>query len=567
MEETGLLAQIEAQERAERAEKRTQDEQAEQATKDLVAQAEAALAAGDTGLAATLGRKAAIALMNSQGSWSCEAARFALCGTDADVHGWIDTDRQLAQGQDDRETVLYLAQIATPDVADAANAALASDAADAATRFLADSVIEAAATDNRVAVARVLANNPGSAVKKAANAALDAGTAEALYEFLSVTYEAAQQEDDAVATATLVANAGPYTQAHAQAAMEGPAWMRRNFIASAQHRTAQLDYDSAAHISGIQGAIAAAAKIAHHAQESAARAQQAAATARNAAAEAQQWSDKANASAAQAATAATQADANADAADQSAKDAQASADKAKAAASTARSAARSANYSANRAVDAARRAVASANSAQASAASARASAIQAGQDAQTAAAAASQAHQIAAAKRQAEIAAAAKQAAEEAREAKEAGTNPADTTDNDTVKGGLPWWKEDARWLANATNWLSIGFGFASAFTGLVGLAAGFFFPPAVPFIEALASGFAYTSLAFSGLNVLFTGIGYGLSSSEFKSSLGSAALGVLTFGQSKWIGAAGGSTVVTKVSQFGHDLISPVTGVLGSLF
>jgi hypothetical protein len=41
----------------------------------------------------------------------------------------------------------------------------------------------------------------------------------------------------------------------------------------------------------------------------------------------------------------------------------------------------------------------------------------------------------------------------------------------------------------------------------------------------------------------------------------------VLTFGQSKWIGAAGGSTVVTKVSQFGHDLISPVTGVLGSLF
>jgi hypothetical protein len=88
-----------------------------------------------------------------------------------------------------------------------------------------------------------------------------------------------------------------------------------------------------------------------------------------------------------------------------------------------------------------------------------------------------------------------------------------------------------------------------------------------VPFIEALASGFAYTSLAFSGLNVLFTGIGYGLSSSEFKSSLGSAALGVLTFGQSKWIGAAGGSTVVTKVSQFGHDLISPVTGVLGSLF
>ncbi|MYS41868.1 hypothetical protein GTY23_11590, partial [Streptomyces sp. SID5998] len=283
---------------------------------------------------------------------------FALSGADADVHGWIDTDRALAQKQDDRETVLYLAQITTPDVADAATRALESDDPDAGTSFLATGVVEAAATDNRVAVSRVLAAGPGSAVTKAANDALNAGTAEALHEFLSVTYEAAQREDDAVATSALIDKGGPYTKAHAQAAMEGPTWMRRNFIASVQYKTAQLDYDSAAHIAAVQGAIAAAAKIANKAQEDAARAQEAAAKARNAATEALQWADKAKKAADQAAASAQQADANADAAEQSAKDAQASADRAKAAAATARTAARSANYSANRAVDAAQRAVA-----------------------------------------------------------------------------------------------------------------------------------------------------------------------------------------------------------------
>ncbi|MYS40697.1 hypothetical protein GTY23_05470, partial [Streptomyces sp. SID5998] len=185
----------------------------------------------------------------------------------------------------------------------------------------------------------------------------------------------------------------------------------------------------------------------------------------------------------------------------------------------------------------------------------------------TAAAAASQAHQIAAAKRKAEIAAAAKAAAEQARKAKEAGQNPADTSDNDDVKGGLPWWKKDARWLANATNWASIGTGFASAGIGLVGLGVGVFFPPAGLALEGIATGFGYASLAFTGLNVLFTGIGYGWTSSEFQSSLGSAALSLITFGQSKWIGALGGAKVATKLTQVGHDLISPVTGLVGSLF
>ncbi|MFE7415505.1 hypothetical protein ACFU5W_34400, partial [Streptomyces laurentii] len=380
VEEVRLLARLEQDERAAYVEKRTQAERTAQATKDLIAQAETALQAGDSALAAGLGRKAAVAVMSAtHGTWSQEAARFALSGVESDIHVWIDTDRQLAQRQDDRETSLYLAQTLPPDIGFAAARALESADQNAVGTFLDTGLVQAASTEARVAVARALAANPGKAVIKAANAALDAGTTEALYEFLTVTGEEAQREDDTVATAALLASdtSGPYTKAHAQTALEGPAWMRRNFVGSVQHWTAQLDFDSASHIAGMQGAIAAAAKIAHKAQEDAARAQQAAATARNAAAEAIEWANKAKEWATQAANSADQAKANADAADQSARDAQASADKAKQAAATARTAARSANYSANRAFSAARSASASANAAQSSAASARASAVQA----------------------------------------------------------------------------------------------------------------------------------------------------------------------------------------------
>ncbi|MGO4463159.1 hypothetical protein AB4039_38690, partial [Streptomyces sp. M-16] len=572
IQEVRLLAQIEQSERAAYAEKRTQAEQAAQATKDLIGQAETALKAGDTGLAAGLGRKAAVAVLGtSHGTWTHEAARFALSGADSDIHVWIDTDRNLAQRQDDRETSLYLARTLPADIGYAAARALGSSDPDAVGKFLDGGLVQASAMEARVAVTRALAANPGKAVTKAANAALDAGTPEALYAFLTVTGEAAQREDDTVATAALLSSdkAGPYTRAHAQAAMEGPTWMRRNFIGSVQYKTAQLDYDSASHIAAMQGAIAAAAKIAQKAQEDAARAQQAAAVARNAAAEAIDWANKAQDWAAQAANSAQQAKANADAADQSAKDAQASADRASQAAATARTAARSANYSANRAFESARSASASANAAQASAASAHASATQAGQDAKTAAEAASQAHQIAADKRQQELVAAAKQAAADAQAAKDAGKSPADTPDNDTVNGGdVPWYK-DLKWWANATSWISTGLGFASALAGIGGL----IFPPAAIVLEPLAFGLGIASMAVSGISTVLTRFAYGWNSSQFWASAGSTALGVLTFGQSQWIGSlskVGGKVVApvaTKITQFGHDLISPVTSTLSSLF
>ncbi|MFE9558861.1 ALF repeat-containing protein [Streptomyces sp. NPDC006703] len=103
-------------------------------------------------------------------------------------------------------------------------------------QFLTSGAVNAAVTDNSVTISSILATNPGNAVKKAANAALDAGTPQALYDFLSSTFEKARLEDDSVAVSTLLANAGPYTKAHAQAAMEGPAWMRRNLLAGTQYQ-------------------------------------------------------------------------------------------------------------------------------------------------------------------------------------------------------------------------------------------------------------------------------------------------------------------------------------------
>ncbi|NED32772.1 ALF repeat-containing protein, partial [Streptomyces sp. SID8499] len=371
MDECRRLAEIDAQQGAALRTQRTQQQQTAEATRNLVAQAEAALSSGDLDQATSLGRKAAVALLDSSGSWTREAARFALSGADSDVHNWVDVGRRLAEELDDREAVLTVAQTGTAAISDAAATVLESDETGAAATFLASGIIDSAAQDNSRAIARVLAASPGKRVAQAANDALDSNTSKALFDFFNEHFGNAQMQDDALATAALLNTGGPYTKAYAQAAMEGPAWVRRHFLATVQHQAAQLDYDSAAHIAAMQGAIAAATKIAHKAQEDAALAQQKAALARNAAADADKYKDQAAQAADDAETSAKQADDLADSAEQSAQSAQAAADRAKAAAASARTAARTANYSANRAMTAARSAVSSAASAQASAAAAR----------------------------------------------------------------------------------------------------------------------------------------------------------------------------------------------------
>ncbi len=240
-------------------------------------------------------------------------------------------------------------------------------------------MIEAAKTDNSVAVFRVLGKNPGKAVKEAATAALSDGSAKALHEFFATKYPAAQYEDDRVAVFTVLATAGPYTTMAANVALEGPEWMLRDFLTTVHPRMVQLDADASAHIAAVLASLAHAAKIAQDAQTDAAHASKAAAEARKAADEAVKWADAAKKSADKAAGYAKQADDYADAAEQSAKDASASAATAKAAALAARAASRRANYSANQATASASSAVQSAIAAQASASAARASAVAAKQ--------------------------------------------------------------------------------------------------------------------------------------------------------------------------------------------
>ncbi|MBW8738823.1 MAG: ALF repeat-containing protein, partial [Streptomyces turgidiscabies] len=573
IEEVRQLAEIETKELTAYQNKVTQAQQTDQATRDLIAGAERALAANDMTAAAVQGRRAALALLNARGAWTRQAAQFALAGTDDDVYAWIDLDRLLAQGQDDRETTLHVATIAGPKIAEAAQFALESPSSKAVGDFLTSGMKKASDEDNRVAIGRILNSNPGKAVTAAANKALTLNTTEALQNFFDHDYPEAIREDDAVRTIQLMNTGGAFTKAYAEVAMEGPTWMRRNFVSLVQYRTAQLDHDTATHVAAVRGAIAAAAKIAQKAQENAALASKAGADARNAAAEAKEWAAKALDSASKAENYADEARRNADAADKSAADAKASASKASAAASTARGAARSANYSANKAMDSARAALKSSYSAQASAADARASSIAAGKDARTAAAAATQAKQIVAAKRAAEAAEAAKAAAEKARREREAKIDPADKDTNDQINpngtGAVAdadeWWN-DAGFYADAFNAISVGAGFLAAGCALAALV----FPPAA----AAAGFFSAVSMGAGALGTLFTGIEHGFTSGEFVESAVGTGLSLVTFGQSKWLGAAdkaaGGKLikpVVGKIADVGEDVVSGATKVLSSIF
>ncbi|MEV5944589.1 IS110 family transposase [Streptomyces sp. NPDC051994] len=130
----------------------------------------------------------------------------------------------------------------------------------------------------------------------------------------------------------------------------------------------------------------------------------------------------------------------------------------------------------------------------------------------------------------------------------------------------LPWWKEGARDVAEGADIVSVGTGFISAGLGVVGIFAGVEDPVGAA-LETSAGVFADISIASAGVNTIFTGIGWGLDSPEFKQSLGNTSLALITFGQSKWLQAAGAGKAVPKISQFAHDLVSPVTWTLGKIF
>ncbi|MCF0077649.1 ALF repeat-containing protein [Streptomyces lomondensis] len=523
-------------------------------------------------VAATLGRQAAVALIDARGANTRQAAQHALAGSDDDVYAWIDLDRALAQTQDDRETTLHVATVGGPKVAAAAAAALESTDSKAVGDFLTGGMKRASDDDLRVAISKILGDNAGKAVKEAGNKALDENTTESLNYFFDHAYPLAVKEDDRVRAVQLINTGGAFTKAYAEVALEGPAWMLRNFITVIQYRTAQLDFDAATHVAAVRGAIAAAAKIAEKAQEDAALASKAAADARKAGAEAQKWAQKALDSAAKAKDYAQQARDNADAADKSAADARASATKAKNAAATARGAARSANYSANKAVDSARAALASSAEAQRSAAAARTAELAASADAKAAATAYAQAKRIAADKKRAEEIAKAKAAALKAQKEREAKRDPANNDKNNqvnpngTADGDADEWWNDAQFYADAANVVSIGAGFLAAGCAL----AAFVFPPAL----AAAGFFAGVSAGAGALGSLFTGIEHGFTSGAFWESAVGTGLSLVSFGAYKWVGAAdkalGGGLVkpvVSKITDTGEDLVSGITKGLSDIW
>ncbi|MFK8912127.1 hypothetical protein ACJA3G_34545, partial [Streptomyces sp. YS-3] len=515
----------------------------------------------DLAVAATLGRQAATALLDSKGTWTRQAARFALAGSDYDVYSWIDLDRQLAASQDDRETILFIAQVSEPAVAKAAVQAL-TGGIPAEGDFNTSGVIKSRAEDNRVNILKILNEKPGKAVTKAANDALNTNTPEALQKFFDEDLAQAVEEDDAVSTMKVIASGDAYSKAYAEVAMEGPAWMRRHFIESVQHQAAQLDYDSLSHAAAMQATIAAAAKTAQEAQKDAALASQVAAVARDAGAQAQEWAQKALDSAKLADSFADQARQHASVADKSATDAQASADKAKDAAATAQSASRAANNSANRAIDAARSALASSYSAQASATQAHQAKLNAGQDAQTAAAAAAEARQTAADKRTAEVREAARVRAEQAQKDRDANRNPSNTTTNDTVnpKGSQPGKDEgwnDPKWWADTADKVSIAAGFLAAGFGL---ACVFF--PAAPVLGSIAAVCLGISVVAAGVSAIATGFEHGFFSAEFASSAGRLSLQLVTRGGGRALSAA--KPVAKKVEKVAE---SAVSGIAKALF
>ncbi|MDX3322907.1 hypothetical protein PV415_39100, partial [Streptomyces sp. ME03-5684b] len=379
--------------RLERANReRTQESRLSEELVALITAMEAAFADGRTGEAVDKGRQAAVLLLDRSGTWTREAAEFALAGSDEDVLRWIEADRVIALQQDNAENTAATAAISTQNVAEAAAAALQTEDPAAIRTFLEKGAVEAARDDNEVEVTTLLADDStGTAVRRAAEAALTDGSAEALHTFLHVKRAAAVHEDDKVAATTLLVSGGPYVQAAAKVALEGDTHMLRQFIGTTQHEFARIDHDHATHISAIRAAIARAAKTAQDALEDAARASEAAAVARQAAAEATEWAGKAEGWAADAKASAEEARQNAEDAENSAAAAARSAQTAANAAAAARRASSVARDAANRAVRSAETAASYALDAQRSATVARQAKLAAGKSFAEAAAAATEA--------------------------------------------------------------------------------------------------------------------------------------------------------------------------------
>jgi hypothetical protein len=345
----------------------------------------AANPATDRGEAVAAARKAALALADSGGPWTREAAEDALAGSDDVVLEFARHGVAAAAAQDDRVTVASLASTGSPAMGRAAEAALAAGDA-AVAQFLRTQDYPERRLEDRIAVTLVLtrAQTDGDPVlAQRARDVLADGTVPVMRRFLTVDQFDVAAIGDRVRASVLLADeaSGPEVRAAAQVALDGPPAALRDFLDAGQHSARQRDLDAAAHEAQVSALLSQATAAATTAVQQAQEAQAVAATARGNAAEAAQWASRAQDSARAAAGFAVQATASAERAEQSADRATASARTAAEAAATASAAANRAGHSAAWAQDSYRRANTAARGAYESAAAARDSAIAAGESA------------------------------------------------------------------------------------------------------------------------------------------------------------------------------------------
>ncbi|MFD5411791.1 polymorphic toxin-type HINT domain-containing protein, partial [Streptomyces nojiriensis] len=346
---------------------------------------DAAQPSADPAQIAVAGRKMALAALQTRGPWSRAAAESALAAPDAVVVDYARSGWRISEGQDERDQARWLADESPYAAVRKAARTVLEGPADQIHTFLVDGQHTAVASDYRVEVARI-GNAGGPAVRKAADAALNGSGYQPLLDFLTTVQYTARDSDDRVTVARLAETAGPEVKAYADIAMEGPVAALHTFVETGQYKAARRDQVNAGHVAQTQNIIAGSAQTAALAQQRAAEALKTAATAQNASSEASEYALLAQAYAKDAAGYAGQAATSANQAEASAKKAAEHAAAARNAQQQAQASASNATASAAWAESSASVARSYADEAYAAAEVARQSAINAGLDANAAAA-------------------------------------------------------------------------------------------------------------------------------------------------------------------------------------
>ncbi|MFC8798999.1 hypothetical protein ACFT2C_14790 [Promicromonospora sp. NPDC057138] len=338
-------------------------------------------------------REAALALADSDGSWTRDAARAALVGHDEQVLAFARGGLRSAEGMDDRTTLVGLTVTRSEAMRTAVEGVVDGSDAEVAA-FLENPDYPERREEDELETTRVLAaaRAAGDAhTVDAATAALDDGSAPVLRAFLATRQYAAREADNEIKVTQIFQGApeGSELRINAEVALEGPPAFRQRFLQVGRHEAAARDRRTSAHVETVSSLVLQIAEVAARATENEKRAWEEAARAAGAAQDAARYANEAAAAATEAGRHAEAAIDAAVRASRSAADAKQSANTAQDAAVEARgsaqAAARSATWAAvshGRAIDSAREATDSATRAWRDAVAAGQSATEAARHAQ-----------------------------------------------------------------------------------------------------------------------------------------------------------------------------------------